>query len=85
MMYSHYHLKWQNLLRCPEVTKPRSMIDCPIVVIMNLTKDGSITTFLNMAVASLFSLVLASSCHVFIIALQKLKANSVAPATQKSK
>jgi hypothetical protein len=37
------------------------MFDCPIVVIMNLTRDGSITTFINMAVASLFSLVLARS------------------------
>ncbi len=27
----------------------------------------------------------ASSCHVFIIALQKLRANSVAPAAQNSK
>ena len=62
------------------------MFDCPIVMIMNLSRDGSITTFLNMAVAILFSLVLASSCHIFIIALQKLKANSVAPtAAQNSK
>ena len=71
--------------RCPEPNQPRSMFECPIVAIMNLTRDGSITTFMNMVVVGLFSLVLASSCHVFIIALQKLRANSVAPATQKSK
>jgi hypothetical protein len=29
--------------------------------------------FLNAAVATLFSLVFGSSCHVFIIALQKLR------------
>ena len=36
-------------------------------------RDGSITMFLNAAVATLFSLVFGSSCHVFIIALQKLR------------
>jgi hypothetical protein len=35
------------------------MFECPIVVILNLSRDGSITTFFNMAVASLFALVLA--------------------------
>jgi len=37
-------------------------------------------TYFENHLFSLFSLVWASSCHVFIIALQKLKANSVAPA-----
>jgi hypothetical protein len=37
------------------------------------SRDGSITMFLNAAVATLFSLVFGSSCHVFIIALQKLR------------
>ena len=43
--------------RCTEISDPESIAECPLVVIMNLTKDGSITTVINICVARL--------CNIF--------------------
>ena len=56
-----HHLQSSKLVR-------QSTVECRL-----FHRDGSITMFLNAAVATLFSLVFGSSCHVFIIALQKLR------------
>ena len=62
-------------LMCPE-DRP-----CTIVPIINMTLDKSTSSIVLVMTVSLFGIVFLSCCHIFLIALQKLRANVVvAPA-----
>ena len=66
-------------LMCPE-DKP-----CTIVPIINMTIDESTSSIVLVMTASLFGIVFLSCVHIFLIALQKLRANVVvAPAGQSA-
>lgn len=66
-------------LMCPE-DKP-----CTIVPIINMTIDESTSSIVLVMTASLFGIVFLSCCHIFLIALQKLRANVVvAPSGQSA-
>ena len=54
---------------------------CPIVPILNLSLDQSTSMMVLAMTSSLLAFVFLTCCHVFLIALQKLRANVVvAPA-----
>ena len=66
-------------LMCPE-DRP-----CTIVPIINMTLDQSTSSIVLVMTVSLFGIVFLSCCHIFLIALQKLRANVVvAPAGQSA-
>ena len=53
---------------------------CPIVPIINMSLDESTSMTVYLMTISLFGLVFLTCLHVFCVALQKLRANVVAPA-----
>jgi len=55
-------------------------LHCPIVPIMNMSLDQSTSMTVWSMTFALLGLVFLSCCHVFCVALQKLRANVVAPA-----
>lgn len=46
---------------------------CPIVPIVNMSLDASISTIVVIMALALFGLVFLTCCHIFLIALQKLR------------
>lgn len=53
---------------------------CPIVPIINMSLDESTSMTVMVTTLSLLGFVFLTCCHIFLIALQKLRANVVAPA-----
>lgn len=53
---------------------------CFIIPIMNMSQDGSTSMVISAMLIALFCLVMLTTCHIFGIAIQKLRANSVVPA-----
>ncbi len=53
---------------------------CPIVPIINMSLDESTSMTVVVMTLSLLGFVFLTCCHIFLIALQKLRANVVAPA-----
>ena len=50
-----------------------SNLDCPIVPIVNLSKNQETSMSVAVMTLALFGLVFLTCCHIFLIALQKLR------------
>ena len=56
--------------------------DCPSLLTMTMTRNGTLSTFVLASFVSLWIFMLVTSLHVFCIAVKTKRNNAVAPAGQ---
>ena len=55
---------------------------CPSLVTMAMSKNGNLSLVVLVAIVALWVFMLATSLHVFCIAIKTTRKNAVAPASQ---